>query len=75
VFTVPLGRVVVVIANGAGETVSTVVPVIPFCVAEIVVFPTETAVARPDDALIVARAGTEEVHPTCAVMFNVLPSE
>jgi hypothetical protein len=44
-------------------------------VAEIVVLPTETALAIPDETLIVARAGTDEVQPTCAVIFKLLPSE
>jgi hypothetical protein len=74
-FTVPLGSDAVVIANGAACTLKVVLPLMLPCLAEMVVAPAETAVAKPDEALIVAMAGTDDVQPTCVVMFCVLPSE
>ncbi len=48
---------------GGAWTVSTVLPITPFNVAEIVVVPAATAVARPP-AVIVAVAVLEEAHVT-----------
>ena len=61
-------------ASGATCTVSVVLPVTDPEVAEIVVVPPATPVARPD-ALTVATAGADDAQVTCSVRFCVLPSE
>ena len=66
--------VAVVIESGAASTVSVVFPETLPSVAEMVVGPAETAVAKPP-ALIVARAGVEDAHVTCVVRFWVVASE
>ena len=62
------------IVSGAACTVSVVLAVIPFNVAEMVVVPGLTAKAMPF-LLTLAKLVFKEVQVTCAVMFNVLPSE
>ena len=56
--------------RAAPVTVSTVDPVMPFCVAEIVLVPVATPVARPA-ALIVATAVVADAHVTELVRFCV----
>ena len=58
-----MARTLVVIESGVARTVSVVPPETLPNVAEIVVTPAETPVARPA-ALIVARAATDEAHVT-----------
>jgi hypothetical protein len=58
----------------AGRTVSTVLPLTMPEVAEMVVVPTATVVARPP-AAIVAAAGFVDAQVTVAVRFCVEPSE
>ena len=65
---------VVLIANGATWTVSVALPFTPLSAAEMVVTPTETALAKPL-ALIVATSVLDDVHVTWLVMFWVLLSE
>ena len=69
----PLGSETVVIASRR-DTVSSVLPLTPASVAEMLVLPRETAVASPL-ALMVATAVLDEDHVTWLVMFWVLLSE
>ena len=55
-------------------TVSVVPPVTPPRVAEMVLVPAATPVARPAE-VIVATPVLEEAHATCPVKFCVLPFE
>ena len=73
-FAVPLASDVVVTDNGAGCTVSNVLPVTPPKVAEMLLGPAAIVVARPL-LLIVARAVTDEAHVAVEVTFCVLESE
>jgi hypothetical protein len=59
--------------NVAAVTVSTVLPVTPFSVAEMEEVPTPAPVARPA-AVIVATDGVAEAHVTLLVTFCVLLS-
>ncbi len=59
----------------ATSTVSVALPLTPPSVAEMVVVPTATAVARPVVAPIVAAATFVDAHATCVVTFCVEPSE
>ena len=60
-FSVPLGRDVVVMVGGGTCTLSNVLPMTLLSVAEMVVLPLETAVHSPLE-LIVATGGLEEVQ-------------
>src|SRR5262245_13333501 len=60
--------------SGCTCAVSVVVPLTAPRVAEIVVVPDATAVARPEP-LIVATAELDDAHVTCDVTFCMLPSE
>ena len=73
-FSVPLGKELVVIESGAVCTVSVVLPVKPDCDAEIVVLPADVPVASPL-LLIVATVVFDEFQPTWLVIFCVLLSE
>jgi hypothetical protein len=73
-FTVPPGTDVVMSARGAVCAVSVVLPVTPAKLAEMVVVPAETAVARPP-ATMVATDVSVELHAAWLVILAVLPSE
>ena len=68
-----MGSEVVVICRGVGVTVKVVDPETAPLVAEIVVVPSFTAVARPV-ALIVAVAVLDDAHVAVFVRFCVVPS-
>ncbi len=70
----PSGRVVVVTAGKPDWTVSNVLPLTLFKVAEIVVVPAAMVVARPPE-LMVAALVLDEFQITWLVRFCVPPSE
>ena len=71
--TVAVGGVTAIETSGTGVTVRTVVPVIPAELAEIVVVPAATLVARPE-TLMVATAGVADSQLAVDVRTFVLPS-
>jgi hypothetical protein len=73
-FTVPPGTDVVMSASAAVCTVSVVLPVTLAKLAEIVVVPAETAVARPPVAMV-ATDVRDEFQVAWLEIFTVLPSE
>jgi hypothetical protein len=70
-----LGNDAVVMASGGACTVSSVLPVIPLRVTEIVLVPALTPVAHPVLAPIVATALFDEDQASGLVRVCVLPSE
>jgi hypothetical protein len=70
----PPGKDCVVIVSGLACTVSVVLPVIPFSVAEMVVLPGLAPKVRPI-LLIAAAFVFDEAQLVCPVRLSVLPSE
>ena len=71
--TVAVGGVTAIETSGTGVTVRTVVPVIPAELAEIVVVPAATLVARPE-TLMVATVVIDDSQLAVDVRTFVLPS-
>ena len=72
--TLGLAGVTAIEVSAAGSTVSVVLPLLAPRVAEMVVVPAATVVARPV-ASIVAAAAFVDAQVTCVVRFWVEPSE